>query len=131
MFSQACVKNSVKRGMYPSIHFGRHTLWGCTGADKPSRADTQGWGVSKHALEQTPPWANTPLQADTLPPGRHPLPSACWDTHPPDGHCSGRYTSYWNAFLFLRINLNKMCHLQQNKRSSLFLLVETSYKPTC
>ena len=25
------------------------------------------------------------------PQGRHP---------PPDGHCSGRYTSYWNAFLF-------------------------------
>ena len=52
------------------------------------------------------------------------LPSACWDTHPPSprkhththreahstppgkhtphplgGHCSGRYASYWNAFL--------------------------------
>ena len=47
--------------------------------------------------------------------GRHPLPSACWDTqtplppgrhplgrHPPSGHCSGRYASYWNAFLFHR-----------------------------
>ena len=61
-----------------------------------------------------------------------PLPSACWDAHPPPGqtppcpvhsgihppcpvhagihppsphpsasHCSGRYASYWNAFLFL------------------------------
>ena len=34
--------------------------------------------------------------ADTLrqtpPLGRH--------TPPPDGHCSGRYASYWNAFLF-------------------------------
>ena len=40
-----------------------------------------------------------------------PLSSACWDTHPPasacldtrppppGGHCSGRYTSYRNAFL--------------------------------
>ena len=36
--------------------------------------------VSQHALGQTP----SP-------------PSACWDT-PPDGHCSGRYASYWNAF---------------------------------
>ena len=27
------------------------------------------------------------------------LPSACWDTH---GYCCGRYTSYWNAFLFIK-----------------------------
>ena len=45
---------------------------------------------------QTPPWADIPRQT---PPFRHPLPSACWDT-PPGGHCSGRYASYWNAFLF-------------------------------
>ena len=32
------------------------------------------------------------------PPGRHPRA----DTLPPaDGYCSGRYASYWNAFLFL------------------------------
>ena len=36
-----------------------------------------------------PPWANTPL-------GRHPPPG---QTPPADGYCSGRYTSYWNAFL--------------------------------
>ena len=37
-------------------------------------------------------------RADTLLMGIHPLP----DRHlpPSDGHCSGRYTSYWNAFLF-------------------------------
>ena len=51
---------------------------------QPPRADT--------------PWADTP-QADT------PLPSACWDTHPLPSACwdmptSGRYASYWNAFLF-------------------------------
>ena len=46
MFSQACVKNSVHRG----------------------------WGVSEHALGQTPrwqtaplPWADTPPRTDTLP----------------------------------------------------------------
>ena len=40
------------------------------------------------------------------------LPSACWDTHPragqtsPGGQCSGRYASYWNAFLlFLKSSL--------------------------
>ena len=33
------------------------------------------------------------------PPARHPTRA---DTLPlPDGHCSGRYASYWNAFLFL------------------------------
>ena len=46
-------------------------------------------------LPDTPP-GQTP-QVDTLPgqtpPGRHPPP-------PADGYCSGRYASYWNAFLF-------------------------------
>ena len=44
-------------------------------ADTPPQAD--------------PPWADTPPLAD--PPGQTPLPQ--------DGHCSGRYASYWNAFL--------------------------------
>ena len=39
----------------------------------------------RHPSEQTPPGADTPRQ--TLPP-------------PSDGHCRGRYASYWNAFLF-------------------------------
>ena len=33
-------------------------------------------------------------EADNLP-GRHPS-----GRHPPNGYCSGRYASYWNAFLF-------------------------------
>ena len=36
------------------------------------------------------PWADTP-KTDT--------PWA--DTTIPDGHCSGQYASYWNAFLFI------------------------------
>ena len=45
---------------------------------------------------QTSPWADTPWQADT-PLADNPLA----DKHPPsrDGYCSGRYASYWNAFL--------------------------------
>ena len=45
---------------------------------------------------QTPPWANPPCQTPSL--GKHPP----WETPPPpsDGHCSGRYASYWNVFLF-------------------------------
>ena len=40
----------------------------------------------RHSPGRTPfPWA------DTLPLGRHPQPQ--------DGYCSGRYASYWNAFL--------------------------------
>ena len=49
--------------------------------------------------------------------------SACWDTthkHPPpeqkpppqrDGHCCGRYASYWNAFLFV-LNLTSYSSLK-------------------
>ena len=57
--------------------------------------------------EQTPPWANTPsgqtLPLGRHPPmqtphplGRHPLHSACWEIRA----TSGRYASYWNAYLF-------------------------------
>ena len=48
----------------------------------------------------------TPLGRHPLgrhPPGQtHPLPSACRDTRPMLSACCGRYTSYWNAFLFIR-----------------------------
>ena len=71
---------------------GRHPLW----ADTPSG--------------QTPPLGRHPLWADTpsgqtppaqcmlgyTPPGRHPLPSAYWDTHPqadtPTAQCMLGYT---------------------------------------
>ena len=57
---------------------------------------------------QTPPsWADTlpgqtPPRADTPFLGRHPLGRHPLSTHPlpRDCHCSGRYASYWNAFLF-------------------------------
>ena len=55
-------------------------------------------GVSnRHLPGQTPPWADTglPLLADTG------LPLLA-DTPPQgDDHCSGRYASYWNAFLLI------------------------------
>ena len=41
-------------------------------------------GVCLSACWDTPPRADTP----------HP------NTHPADGHCSGRYACYWNAFWF-------------------------------
>ena len=61
-------------------------------------------------------WADTPPGTHT--PGTHPQHTpllAC--THPPahppgrqppgDGHCSGRYASYWNAFLLIQHSLDK------------------------
>ena len=62
-----------------------HCMVGCTlpqsrhpPGSRPPRADT--------SQEQTPPGADTPLEQ--IPPPRN-------------GHCCGRYTSYWNAFLFI------------------------------
>ena len=50
----------------------------------------------------TPPWADTTQQTSCgqTPPSRH------QQTPPPrDGHCSGWYASYWNAFLFCQFPL--------------------------
>ena len=104
-------------GVYLSMHWGRHPppkagIPACTGADTPpgrypnmhwGRHPPLGWYSSMH-------W------------GRHPhlgwYPSMHWGRHPPgqvsqhalgqtppDGHCSGRYASYWNAFLFIDIRI--------------------------
>ena len=63
-------------GVYPSMHWGIHPLW----TDTP---------LGRHPL-----WADTLL-------GRHPQGRHYPGRHPlPDGHCSGRYATYWNAFLF-------------------------------
>ena len=44
--------------------------------------------------DTTPSWPDPPL-------GRHPSGRHPPGRHSPDGHCSGRYASYWNAFLFV------------------------------
>ena len=47
---------------------------------------------------KTQSWqVGTPPGRQTLPPGQTPSP-------PVDGYCSGRYASYWNAFLLLVMN---------------------------
>ena len=57
--------------------------------------------LSVHRVGRCPlPWEKHPLGH---PLGRHPRA----DTPPPvDGHCSVRYASYWNAFLFLDLFLH-------------------------
>ena len=55
--------------------------------------------------QTSPRQADTPQQAD-IPPGRADTPLAGRHLpppvgrHPPDGYCSGRYATYWNAFSF-------------------------------
>ena len=55
--------------------------------------------ISSH---QTPS-GQTPTQADPPPPLAHTRAHTSWaDTPLPSyGHCSRRYASYWNAFLFV------------------------------
>ena len=47
---------------------------------------------------------HTPLGRHPL--GRHTPPGR----HPPGGHCSGRYASYWNAFLLGNVEENVIKH---------------------
>ena len=93
IFSQAPVILSTGGGVFPLGRpplLGRHPL-------------------GRHLPGQTPPWADTP-QADT-PLGRHPRSQTPpWaDTPHRDDHCSGWYTSYWNAFLLINIFLKYTC----------------------
>ena len=66
IFSQASVSHSVHGGC------GRHHAWADTPLADTPWADLPG---------QTPHQADTPRQIPPL--GRHPQPSACWDTRPP------------------------------------------------
>ena len=62
----------------------------------------------KHPPGRHPPWADTPWAdnpawADT-PLGRHPRQTP---PTPRDGHCSRRYTFYWNAFLSFSMKIKE------------------------
>ena len=63
------------------------------GADTPLGADTP--------QEQTPPWEQTPPKSRHPPGADTPLgvDTPREQTPSRDGHCCGRYASYWNAFL--------------------------------
>ena len=71
-----------------SVHGGFVCLSACW--------DTTPLGRHPSPTGQTLPGQTPPGQTRTL--GRHPRADSPWaDTPPP--HCSGRYVSYWNAFL--------------------------------
>ena len=119
IFSQACVKNSVHRGgrVSASVHAGIHP---------PSRPPKDQTPQRRHPPRADPPRADTPLGPGTPPPEQTPTPrdqTPGADTHtsgtrhppgqtpprpdPPRDQTldcsirstSGRYASYWNAFL--------------------------------
>ena len=85
MFSQACVKNSVHSGGV------------CLGP----QADTP---LNRH------PQTDTPLADTSLgrPPSRQ-TPHG-QTPPPPDGHCSRRYTSYWNEFFVFNVYGNTIMY---------------------
>ena len=80
------------------------------------------WTDTPSVGRRSSPWADIPAQIpprQTPPPGRHlprqTSPPSPGQTPPPDCHCSGRYVSYRNAFLFF------------NKESSLYLFTNERY----
>ena len=102
MFLQASV--CPQRGVCLSAWWDTHTP-----EQTPPRADTP---RSRHTpLEQTPHRSKHPPRSRHLPQSRHPS----WEQTPPradtplgsrppspprDGHCCGRYASYWKSFFF-------------------------------
>ena len=76
--------------------------WADTPLGRHPQADIP---LGRHPPWQTPPLGRHPLR-QTPPLGRHPP-----GRHPSDGHCSGRYASYWNAFLLYILCLLKQLHI--------------------
>ena len=102
IFSVACVKNSV--------HGGGVCFSACWDITPRTRHHPPGPGTpgTRHPMEQTPPPHSPGTRyppGQGTPWGKHPHPypreqtpplhSACWDIQ----STSGRYASYWNAFL--------------------------------
>ena len=91
IFSVACVKNSVHGG---GKYLGRYTPRAGTpprqvhppGRYNPTPHQVHPQPLGRYITSPTP-WAGTP-----------PRSNACWEIRA----TSGRYASYWNAFLFSR-----------------------------
>ena len=99
-------QGNVFTGVCDSVHGGGGCLPQCMmGYPLPLGADTPSPREQKPPWEQTPsPGADTPHPRSRLPPGADPsgtrhLPP--WEADTSIRSMSGRYTSYWNAFLFL------------------------------
>ena len=66
--------------------------------DWPPRSRGGGECLPQCMLGYTPPAGTPPCR---YPPREGTPPWVVTPPRPHDGHCSGRYASYWNAFLFL------------------------------
>ena len=84
MFSQACVILFTGGGM----HLHRCSM------DTPPPVDAPPPHIPPHWMH--PPYSPPLMQHGCTPP---PLQHGCTPS-PRDGHCRGRYASYWNAFLY-------------------------------
>ena len=98
LFSQVCVKNSVPLGRYPR----QTSPWADTPLARPP-STRHSTSPGRHPLDRHP-LVDTPRQ---IPPGKHPT----WADTPLGSYgiwsTSGRYASYWNAFLLLEISISK------------------------
>ena len=109
---------------YSIMHWGRHPPLGrhipaCTGADTPPpcRHIPAYTGADTSPVQTYPSmhWGRHPpgQTYSSMHSGRHTpwadiFQHALGQTHPPtpDGHGSGRYASYWNAFLLQNVSYN-------------------------
>ena len=99
IFSQACVKNSVHRGVPDQAGLPPRTRQVPPGTRPPQ---TRHHHPRTKQVPPNPPWTRHP------PGTRHPHPS---DQTPLPGTAVrstfGQYASYWNAFLFVCINFQE------------------------
>ena len=84
----------------------RYTPWAGT---PPGPGTPPGLGASPGQVHlprtRYTPWAGTPPGTRYTPQAGTPPSSACWEIRA----TSGRYASYWNAFLYI-FSLSLMCH---------------------
>ena len=96
MFLHLSVSHSVHRGDGGSAS----VYAGIADPPHPQEQIPQEQTAPREQTPPPPPGADTPHRRrhprEQIPPrSRHPPPSACWEIRP----TSGRYVSYWNAFL--------------------------------
>ena len=118
LFTGGCLADA------PRAHPPRHTPPGHTPAGHTPHPGT-------HPPRHTPPLGTHPL--GTPPLDRHTLgryPS--WvDTPQGHGHCSGRYASYWNAYLFSGILVTRFNYSHTTTSSGKDLLKMNSELSVC
>ena len=97
---RSCGQGNVFTGVCDSVHRGRVSASVHVGIPHSP-------GSRHPPLEQTPPWEQTPPQSRHNPLEQTPP----WEQTPPPQEAgsgirsiSGRYASYWNAFLFFKNN---------------------------